>query len=362
MINSRLERLQMALKQISCDAFLVDDPINLFYLTGMNLSQGWLVVYPQGAVLFVDNRYFEMCKNTCPISVMLAEPNHKSLMAFLTEKCDQIKILGFSIEDTLYKNFLDLQKCVNEINIALLPVNNPVKQLRRFKDSEEVNLLRAAATLGAEGFDFVCSILKEGIREIEVADELEIFWKRRGSRGVAFEPIIAFGANTSMPHYRAGRARLKPGDPVLIDIGVNLQHYHSDMTRTLFFGDVPNVITEIHAIVEQAQKAALDLCKPGVSIGALDEAARNVIAVNGYGEYFTHSLGHGIGLEVHEWPILRNAPPYQNILLEPGMAITIEPGIYLPSVGGVRIEDTVVITPHGHENLTKRSTGPLKIT
>jgi Xaa-Pro aminopeptidase len=357
MHNQRLLNLQKAIKDISCDALLVDDAINLYYLTGMQLSAGLLLAYSQGAYLIVDGRYFENCKKNCPFPVLLAEPDQKTLIDLLQNKCSSVKNLGFSMEDTSYKSYLELQKCVGSIQdrtISLKPVSSLLKKLRTIKDAQEIEVLQAAAKLGSEGYDFVCSILKEGIAESEVAAELEIFWKRHGGKGLAFEPIIAFGANSSMPHYRAGDAKLKKDDIVLIDIGVNYKHYHSDMTRVVFFGDVDSELKKIYAIVKEAQQAALNLCKPGTLIGALDDAARRIITDKGYGEHFTHSLGHGVGLEIHEWPMLRNAASFRDMPLQVGMVVTIEPGIYLSGKGGVRLENTVVITDVGYLDLTQR--------
>jgi Xaa-Pro aminopeptidase len=357
MKNQRLINLQKALKAISCDALIVDDPINLYYLTGMQLSTGLLLAYSKGAYLIVDNRYSENCKKNCPFPVLLAESDQKTLVHLLLNECSSVKTLGFSMEDTTYKSYLDLQKCIESIpdrSINLKPVSSPLKKLRAIKDAQEIEVLQAAAKLGSEGYDYVCTLLKEGISESEVAAELEIFWKRHGGKGLAFEPIIAFGANSSMPHYRAGDTKLKKGDIVLIDIGVNFKHYHSDMTRVVFFGDVDPELKKIYAIVKEAQQAALNLCKPGTLIGSLDQTAREIIAAKGYGERFTHSLGHGVGLEIHEWPMLRNAAPFKDVPLQAGMVITIEPGIYLPGKGGVRLENTVVITDEGYVDLTKR--------
>jgi len=198
-------------------------------------------------------------------------------------------------------------------------------------------------------------MLKEGISENELAIELEIFWKRRGSKAIAFDPIIAFGSNSSMPHYRVGQRKLNTGEAVLIDIGVNLNHYHSDMTRVVFFGDPDPKIASIYEIVLKAQELALENCRPGTPIAELDASARTYIEQKGYGENFTHSLGHGVGLEIHELPLIRSQSPGADTQLEEGMVVTIEPGIYLPGIGGVRIEDTVAITRDGYENLTNRS-------
>lgn len=356
----RLKNLQTLLKKENCDAFLVEDQTNLYYLTGMELSAGTLFVHTHGAHLIVDSRYVEACKKGCPFPVVLG--NTSPLPQLLSSQdFDFVKTLGFNADSVTYSRYQELQKLVREIKqrkITLLELDNPVKVLRTIKDHDEIAALREAAILGSEGYDQVCSLLQEGITEAELAVELDIFWKKRGSKALAFDPIIAFGVNSSMPHYHVGSTKLRHGDTVLIDIGVNNGHYHSDMTRVVYFKKGDPKVLAIHSIVERAQKAALELCRPGTRIGDLDAAARGLIEAEGYGDNFTHSLGHGIGLDVHESPTLRNKPPHQNKILEEGMVITIEPGIYLPGIGGVRIEDTVVITANGHENLTNRPTSP----
>jgi Xaa-Pro aminopeptidase len=346
----RLKRLQQVLKETNCSYFLEQDPINIYYLTGLQVSCGKFLVHPAGACLVVDNRYLELCKRDSPFPVYLSE--QPSLPALLFELgCD--KTLGFDSENISYRDFSALQHML--AGMVLVPLEKPVKRLRMIKDQAEVFFLKEAASLCCEGMDFVISSLEEGIVEEQLALELEIFWKRKGARDVSFEPIIAFGPHTSMPHYRAGKGILKKGDPVLIDIGVNFHHYHSDMTRTVFFGEPSHELNTVYTIVLKAQLAAIALCRPGITIGELDQIARKYIASQGYGEYFTHGLGHGVGLEIHEEPGVRNKPPYKDMVLEPGMVITIEPGVYLPGKGGVRIEDTVVITDAKEDIITQRS-------
>ena len=202
-------------------------------------------------------------------------------------------------------------------------------------------------------------MLKEGVTERDIATELEIFWRRNGVDKPAFDPIIAFGKNTSMPHYSTGNVSLQKNQAVLMDIGVEKDHYCSDMTRMAWYGKVTPEFINIAKIVQAAQKAALDLCRPGVLLSDLDSAARNIISEAGYAENFSHGLGHGIGLEVHEYPSVRKQE--NDIELQKGMLITIEPGIYIKDFGGVRIEDTVLITDNGYESLTKRSSGPILV-
>lgn len=348
--NKRIQRLKKLLQQEECDGLIVDDSINLYYLTGLYLSAGKLLVHPEGATLLVDSRYFELCKSSCPFPVELSSKTY-TIQDLL--KDSGIKKLAFNSDNTTYGEFKKLESEAK--NLDLKPIGNPILKLRAVKDPEEIATLKEAAALGSEGYDYLTGLLKEGISEAELAIELEIFWKRRGSKAIAFDPIIAFGSNSSMPHYRVGQRKLNKGEPVLIDIGVNLAHYHSDMTRVVFFGEPDPKIANIYAIVLEAQEKALKFCRPGTLISELDHTARSHIEKQGYGENFTHSLGHGVGLEIHELPTIRNQGESTETVLEEGMVITIEPGIYLPGIGGVRIEDTVVITSQGHENLTNRS-------
>lgn len=340
----RIDKLRKGLE--SCDAFLIEKEEDLFYLTGLNISAGSLLVYSGGACLLVDGRYYELCRKSAPVEVHLSDQSPLSKAAAQLG----VSVLGFDAHATTYQRFIEL----HSFSMKVLPVDSPVRKLRMIKDAEEIVLLRQAAALGAEGYDFVSSLLSEGITENDAALELEIFWKRRGSKGMAFEPIIAFGSNSAMPHYRNGQTALKEGMNVLIDIGVNYNNYLSDLTRVLFFGQPAPKLQEIYYTVAEAQKSALAVCRPGTPIGQVDRAARELITQRGYGSFFTHSLGHGVGLEIHELPTLRQKPPYDSMPLEAGMCITIEPGIYIPGLGGVRLEDTIVITDSGYENLTNR--------
>jgi len=341
--SARLIRLEKRLDDLSCHALLIENPVDLLYLTGLELSSGKLLIGKNSTTLFVDGRYIEHCQKNSPCSAVLYKESE------FIERISLLGTLGFDSVYTSYQNFLNMKKWGS---VRLIPLESPVSPLREIKDADEITLLRQAAQLDVQGFLFAQSFLKEGISEFEVALELELFWKKRGGRKVGFDPIIAFGPNTAMPHYRAGNAKLKYGMPVLIDIGVTFHHYQSDMTRVVFFGPADPKLQEIYTIVDEAKQKAMALCRPGAKVGDLDAAARDHIAAKGYGDNFSHSLGHGVGLEVHESPTLRNRPPYSEKVLSPGFVITIEPGIYLPGLGGVRLEDTLVITPTGYEILT----------
>lgn len=343
--TKRIQNARKLLPKLKCDALLIENPINIFYLTGMDVSTGKLLIGKEITNLIVDGRYFETCSkhSACPVL---------KLETFSLEKWAQsnaIDKLGFDSALTSYQAYLGLK----ELPLKLVPTSSPIEQQRLIKDQDEIESLKKASKLGFEGFLFVESLLEEGVTEEQLAFELEFFWKKKGAKKLAFDPIIAFGENSSMPHYRAGSTPLKKGMHVLIDIGVVYQHYHSDMTRVVYFGKPNPEIEAIYKIVEEAKRRAIELCRPGVLIEELDKAARAYIESKGYGKNFTHSLGHGVGLEIHERPTVKGTGEFSRIPLRAGMVITIEPGIYLPGVGGVRLEDTILITDTGYVNLTE---------
>lgn len=346
--ESRLLKLRQLMAAESCQALLIDKPLDIFYLTGLELSSGRILVTEQEAFLIVDGRYIESSKKQNIYSVLLLKEN---LLPEVLKQC-KIDQLSFDEQQTSYRDFLVLSQLTKTISIQLTPLHSLVQKLRLIKDAHEIELLRKAAKLGYEGYQFVLSLLKEGISEKELAFELEFFWKKRGGQRLAFDPIIAFSPHSSMPHYRAGENKLVSGQSVLIDIGVVLAHYHSDMTRVHFFGPPDPVIERINDIVKEAHRRALSICRPGTLINDLDAIAREWIAAQGHGDFFLHSLGHGIGLEIHEPPTIKQTIANREISLLPGMVVTIEPGIYLPDIGGVRYEDTILITEEGYENLT----------
>lgn len=318
---------------VDFDALLIEDPIDLFYLTGIELSQGQLVVTKEEATLYVDGRYIEEAGVKSPIPVK--------------EELQLSGRVAFDSSKTSYGRYLELKEMCEPIG-----VDAPVRSLRMIKEPEEVERLKRAAELGVRGYEEILNGLKEGVTEKEMVVELEIFWKRSGGSDAAFSPIIAFGENSSKPHYHASNRRLRSGDVVLIDIGVTLEHYHSDMTRVFFFGMPDPEIEKIYNVVKEAQARAIKACRPGIEVGELDLVARDYITQEGYGGRFIHSLGHGLGLEVHEFPRIHHKGRDRGCKLQPGMVITIEPGIYLPKVGGVRLEDTLLITEEGFCNLT----------
>lgn len=223
----------------------------------------------------------------------------------------------------------------------------PTQKVRSIKDAGELAKLKKSAALLRRGFLFIKKQLKTGISEEVVAREFELYVKKMGAEALSFDPIIAFGENSASPHYHPGKRKLKKGDVILIDIGVVVDGYASDMTRILFWGEVTQKVHETYKLVRQAQKGAMEVCKAGVLISELENIAREIMGKEE--KYFVHALGHGIGLDAHEYPRVAASSKER---LEEGMVITVEPGIYFPGAFGIRYEDMVLITKTGYQKIT----------
>ena len=339
--SDHLKRFQKELKIKKIEACLIENPIDLFYLTGLHVSEGSLIVTPGHAKLFVDGRYTVMAKVNAALPVGMREK--EKIVAYLKSK--RCKRLGFDASWTSYQRYLELKK------MALLKgIDGPLKACRNVKDKQELLKLKASAALLWKGFLEIRRSLKVGLSERDVALRFELFCLKHGGAGLGFEPIIAFGPHSAMPHHRAGDRKLKTNDVVLVDIGVVVDGYHSDMTRIIFFGQPKPKMRRVYELVHGAQQKALELCRPGVKLKVLDETVRAVFKKEKLLKYYPHGLGHGVGLEVHEFPRVGYKGPDKEVKLEAGMVFTVEPGIYLPGEFGVRYEDTIVITKDGYEN------------
>ena len=345
----RIKQMQEFLKMKNVDWLVIDTPISLFYLTGLDLSFGQLWINAKDAMLFVDGRYMEIAKKTSPCPVDIFE--EKKVLSFLAF-CVSYKKIAFDSFHTSYSRVEEMQEFVKKggQNFSLVPLMDPLRFFRVKKEKKELKLLKKAADLTYEAMEHCRLLLKEGITEKEVAIEFEFFCKKKGAENVSFAPIIAFGKNSSMPHHNSSDTPLKEGDIVLMDLGIVVDHYCSDITRCFFFGKKDFFLSDLYTTVKEAQKVALALCRPGVRTKELDEAAYLFVAKKGYGKNYLHALGHGVGLEVHEYPRIRREGKDKDIFLEEGMVITIEPGLYFSKKGGVRYEDTIVITADGFEN------------
>jgi Xaa-Pro aminopeptidase len=330
-------RIQKLKKRVKEPCF-IEGAANLFYLTGMDFSKGRLFVTPEQVTLFVDGRYFERAKKEAPCSVALWEEQKK-----ITEKK-----IAFDQSNVSYAEYLILKKMLPHLEV--FPIDNPVASLRNIKDKQELIALKKAAELTWAGYKRILTCLKEGVTEEALATEFKIFCLKQGASGFSFEPIIAFGENSAYPHYRPGGVRLQKNQVVLIDVGAIVDHYCADMTRIHHFGTPDPKIVHFEKLVAQAKKKAIEHVKPGVQIGFLDQLVQDEFDRANVKPLYTHNLGHGVGLEAHEFPKIRFDGEDRDVVLEEGMVFTIEPGLYQPGVGGVRLEDTLVVTAEGSEN------------
>lgn len=355
-VQGRIERLLARLAQENVDAFLVMRPENRFYLSGFTGSAGALVVTARQVYFLADFRYFEQAREQCPLCQVVGFK--ESLYDALAEKLPQwgVSRLGCEGDFLTYKQVVTLQEKLE--NIPVTPLYGLVEELRQVKDPGEIELLSRAVALADRAFEHILDYLKPGVTEWDVAVELECFMRRLGARKSAFDTIVASGPRGALPHGVASHRVICEGDLVTMDFGCLYRGYNSDLTRTVVVGSPAPRQEEIYRLVLAAQRAALAAVRAGVKACEVDRAAREVIASAGYGENFGHSTGHGVGLAVHEDPSVSKK---NETVLQPGMVITVEPGIYLPGWGGVRIEDMVVVEEQGCRILTRAPKDPLPV-
>ncbi|GGE10193.1 peptidase M24 [Marinithermofilum abyssi] len=347
-MERRLEKLRKRMEEEGVKAFLVSHPINRRYISGFTGSAGWVVVTADAQAVVTDFRYVEQVKEQSP-NFRLVE--HKgNPLATVVEECRRLGVqtLAFEENHLTYAQAAKLKEAAGEI--ALEPTNGLVEQIRQIKDEEELRILRRAVQIADDAFAAVLKELQPGKKETEIALRLEILMREMGATSSSFDIIVASGPRSAMPHGVASDRVMQRGDLVTLDFGALYQGYCSDITRTVMLGQPNEKQREIYEIVLDAQKRAVAAIRPGITGKEEDAVARDLIREQGYGDAFGHSTGHGLGMEVHEAPGLSSK---SDTVLEPGMVVTVEPGIYLPDVGGVRIEDDVLVTPKGHEVLTQ---------
>ena len=331
------------------EAFLIISPSNRFYLTDFESSDGYLFITRGSAVLLVDGRYYEAALSkakNCSEIVLLRRASMQ-LRAFAD--IEGIKKVYTESAGISVSQLLELEK-IYKCPVLPKKTDKELCALRRVKTEEEKSRIISAQRIAESAFDHILSFIKPGVTETDVRLELEYFMLRHGASSLSFETIVVSGKKTSMPHGVPGDKKIESGDFVTMDFGAVYEGYHSDMTRTVAVGSVTDEMAKVYETVLKAQEACLDILAPGVSCRQADFAARQVITNAGYGEYFTHSTGHGVGVEIHERP---NLSVRSKDILQPGDVVTDEPGIYMPGKFGVRIEDMVYITENGCEDLTK---------
>lgn len=348
-MNPRLKRLFPLFKKAGIDALLVSSWPNVSYLSGFKATESWILVSPKGLAFITDSRYVEQAQNEA-VGFKIHLRDKKSVTEIVSGlvKTWKVRRLGFEAPIVTYSFYAALAKRVGKDKIV--PTGNLVESLREIKDAGEIDLIRRSANIAVKGFHYVRHIARPGMKERDLQGRLEHYTKSLGSEKPSFDIIIAAGARASMPHCQTNETRLKNNDMVLVDMGVVYEGYASDLTRPIFLGKMSPLHKKIFDIVWEAQRAGIRKAGPGVTCSEVDKACRDHIEKRGYGKQFGHSTGHGVGLEVHESPGVSSRSA---TVLEPGMVITVEPGIYLPGKFGVRIEDMVLITKNGNEVLTR---------
>lgn len=331
------------------EAILIQSPENRRYFTEFPSSDGYLVITKEDAVFFTDSRYIEAAQkniNCCRVQLLTRFSNE--VKAFFEEQ--KIEKVYTETERLSVSLLSQLRKKLSPIKVTPSQrLENLINDLRSVKDETEVENIKKAQSIAEDAFNHILTFIKEGVTEKQIALELDFYMLSHGAEAISFETIAVTGQKTSMPHGVPDDTIVKNGDFVTMDFGAVYKGYHSDMTRTVAVGKVTDEQKKIYDIVLNAQKNALSILEKGLPCAEADKAARGIIEDAGYGEYFGHGTGHGVGVEIHESP---NLSPRSNQKLQKGNIVTIEPGIYIPKKFGVRIEDMALITETGYENLT----------
>lgn len=347
---SGINKIRQRLQEENCDAFISMNRISRRYLTNFTGSAGLVWIGDQTNILVTDFRYTEQAREQCPDWQVIQQQNN-TLLDSIKHLIDKYKAKRIAFESE-YITVDQLNQWQQKLSVEFVVTKDWVLDMRMVKNNDEIKCIATAARLTDQALANVIPMIKPGIREVEIALELEYAMRRLGAEAIAFDPIVGSGPRGALPHALPGARKIKKGDFIVIDMGCVYQGYCSDMTRTLLVGDPTEKHLEIYNLVLKAQLAALEVVKPGIAGKQVDSTARKLISDAGYGDNFGHALGHGVGLEIHENPRLS---PHGEHELVPGMVVTVEPGIYLTGWGGVRIEDLVVVTDYGREILSQTS-------
>ncbi|MDH6364420.1 Xaa-Pro aminopeptidase [Enterococcus sp. PF1-24] len=347
MLETRINNLRQLMRKEGVDGFLITSNYNLRYLTNFTGTAGLAVITGNNAFFITDFRYTEQAAEQAQGYQIVKHSG--SIYQEVANICEaeEVNLLAFEenhlsfAEYSIYQDFLE--------DTGLEPVAGMIESLREVKDANEIAITEKACEIADKGFAHVLDFIKPGMTEIEVANQLDFYMRSLGASGVSFDTIVASGLRSAMPHGVASQKVIEKGEIITLDFGCYYQGYVSDMTRTFAIGDPGEKLKEIYQIVLDAQLQVLEVAKPGVTGIELDAVARDLITAKGYGEAFGHSTGHGIGLEIHEGP---NVSFRAEKAFVANNIITDEPGIYVPGVGGVRIEDDLLITETGNKVLT----------
>ncbi|WP_226582948.1 M24 family metallopeptidase [Halobacillus litoralis] len=345
---SKLSNLRKAISTEGLDALLIMSPKNRRYMSGFTGSSGALLITESSAVLITDFRYtgqageqaeeFEVIEHKTPMPKAVAS------------KVEELglKRVGFEKEHVTYSSYEQYNQA---LEAELVPTSGMVEKLRLIKTDEEISILKDAVKIADDAFQHILSYIKPGVKEIDVSNELEFFMRKQGAASSSFDIIVASGYRSALPHGAASEKEIQSGELVTLDFGALYKGYCSDITRTVAVGEISDELKEIYDTVLQAQLKGMEGIKAGITGKDADALTRDYIKEKGYGEYFGHSTGHGIGLDVHEGPGLSFRS--DQTILEEGMVVTVEPGIYVPGVGGCRIEDDTIVTKTGNERLSQ---------
>jgi len=346
----RRENLRRILRRAGVDALLVTSQANVFYLTGFTGDASALLVGENLELVISDGRFTTQLAEECPELQVELRPPGLTIPQLVGGIVGPLgcRAVAVEAEHLSVADFASLQQATT--TVSWIPSQGWVEELRAVKDEQELRAIREAVAIAEESFAAVRAELQGSMNEKEVADLLDLHMRRRGATGSSFPTIVAVGARSALPHARPSpRRHLQEAPFLLIDWGADGSPYKSDLTRMIGIGSLTNEFERIYQIVLAAQERAIAAIRPGVAAQDIDAEARKSIEEAGFGDFFGHGLGHGLGIEIHEMPRLRQQ---SNTLLQPGMVVTVEPGIYLPQWGGIRLEDDVLVTDDGREVLS----------
>jgi Xaa-Pro aminopeptidase len=352
----RLSQVRSQLGEWQVGAILVTGDSNRRWLSGFTGSAGQLLVTREDAFLATDFRYWEQAVAQAPAFQLFKHRRRKQDAVDFFSLAGTGRI-GIEASNMTVAESARLDK---DLGIEWVALDSSLEPMRAIKDKSELESIAAAAAIADQAMGRMKWLARPGMSERALAWELEKAMREAGAHGLAFEPIVASGPNSALPHHRPGERVIQAGDVIIVDMGAEIDGYRSDLTRSFFLGDQPSErFWEIYNLVAKAQSAALTMAAVGMSAQEVDALARGVINDAGYGEAFGHGLGHGIGLDVHEGPLLSSRPEAKEVTISPGMVVTIEPGIYLSGWGGVRIEDLVCCNESGMKSLSQCPKEPI---
>lgn len=347
--NKKVGRLIKFFEEKNIEAIIVTNDKNCAYLSGFRGTSGFLVITHKKRFLFTDFRYIEQAESQTESFEVIAVKDEKMSAALKKVVDDQkIKKLGFEEEHVSYECYGEMREKLHGTD--LIPLKDVIENLRAVKDADEIEKIKQAVSIADRAFEHVADMIVPGMKEREIAAEIEYFMKKNGAGGSSFETIVASGVRSSLPHGTSTDKIIESGDTVVLDFGAVFEGYCSDMTRTVFMEKADRRLLDLYAIVLEAQLAAINGIRSGMIGRDVDKISRDIIAKYGYGDYFGHGLGHGVGLDIHEKPRLS---PTSDMVIRNGMVFTVEPGVYMPGLGGIRIEDTVMLENNNVHVLTR---------